>query len=216
MTSGPIPVTAALLVRSRSRIRRRRLRTGSVALTAVVLIAGVGTLGSALRRDGSAGAPGAAGIPEILGIVGHSKARGGSADPGNSDGPFAGQYVGRALRPDLAAALRSATEAAAHQGFSLVVTSGFRSWQAQQRLFDQAVRRYGGAVEAARWVLPPERSQHVQGAAVDVGDRAAAGWLEANGSTWGLCRRYENEWWHFELLTSPGGSCPAPAPSAGG
>lgn len=78
------------------------------------------------------------------------------------------------------------------------------------------MRRYGGASEAARWVLPPERSLHVQGRAVDVGDEAAAHWLEANGSAWGLCRRYENEWWHFELLTAPGGSCPALAPSAGG
>jgi D-alanyl-D-alanine dipeptidase len=33
--------------------------------------------------------------------------------------------------------------------------------------------------------------------------------LEANGYRFGLCRRYENEWWHFEPLVAPGTQCPA-------
>jgi hypothetical protein len=34
-------------------------------------------------------------------------------------------------------------------------------------------------------------------------------WLQKNGWKYGLCRRYDNEPWHFEALTSPGGHCPA-------
>jgi D-alanyl-D-alanine carboxypeptidase len=34
-------------------------------------------------------------------------------------------------------------------------------------------------------------------------------WLEVNGYKFGLCRVYENEWWHFEPLVAPGQQCPA-------
>lgn len=29
-----------------------------------------------------------------------------------------------------------------------------------------------------------------------------------HGADYGLCQVYENEIWHFELLTEPGGTCP--------
>jgi hypothetical protein len=45
-------------------------------------------------------------------------------------------------------------------------------------------------------------------------DKSGASWLEANGATFGLCRVYENEWWHFEPLTAPGGICPPLLPDA--
>jgi D-alanyl-D-alanine dipeptidase len=48
----------------------------------------------------------------------------------------------------------------------------------------------------------------VSGQAIDVGPRAGAQWLETNGNRWGLCRIYENEWWHFELATVPSMVCP--------
>jgi len=127
-----------------------------------------------------------------------------------------GEYAGHALRPDLAAATNRAIAAAKASGFTLTVTSGFRSWSTQQDLFDRAVNRYGSPDEARRWVLPPAYSEHVQGRAIDVGDTKAAAWLDRHGATWGLCRRYANESWHFELLTTPGGTCPAVEPFAGG
>jgi D-alanyl-D-alanine dipeptidase len=64
-------------------------------------------------------------------------------------------------------------------------------------------------------VLPPEESTHVTGRAVDIAPREGAAWLEANGNRWGLCRTFDNEWWHFELQTLPGTPCPPRLPDAG-
>lgn len=121
------------------------------------------------------------------------------------------------LEPVLHREIDRAIAAAAAAGVELHVTSGWRSPAEQQRLFDAAVRRYGSAEAASHWVLPPDESAHVRGAAVDVGPRAGAKWLEQHGLQFGLCRRYDNEWWHFEPLAPADGSrCPARAPHAGG
>lgn len=94
------------------------------------------------------------------------------------------------------------------------MTSGYRTAAHQQKLYEEAIRTYGSARLARRWVLPPAESAHVRGEAVDVEPRTAAAWLQTHGTTWGLCRRYDNEWWHFEVATPPGGHCPARAPHA--
>lgn len=98
-------------------------------------------------------------------------------------------------------------------GHSLRITSGWRSVAYQQKLFDRAIKKNGSAAAASKWVLPPEFSMHPWGLAVDInygaGKKTGAAWLEANGYKFGLCRRYENEWWHFEPLVAPGQPCPA-------
>ena len=100
-------------------------------------------------------------------------------------------------------------------GVELHVTSGWRSRAEQQQLFEAAVATYGSAAKARRWVLPPGESEHVRGGAVDVGPPAAAAWLEQHGVRYGLCRRYANEPWHFELLApAKGQPCPALQPHA--
>lgn len=102
------------------------------------------------------------------------------------------------LDPVLLAALRHAAADASRAGIPLHVTSGWRSAAHQERLLDEATVRYGSAVEAARWVAPPDRSRHVSGDAVDVGGAAAREWLARHGAAYGLCRTYRNEPWHFE------------------
>lgn len=98
-------------------------------------------------------------------------------------------------------------------GHTLRITSGWRSVAYQQKLFNRAIKRNGSVAAASKWVLPPEYSMHPWGLAVDInygaGKKAGAAWLEANGYKFGLCRRYENEWWHFEPLVAPGQPCPA-------
>ncbi len=122
-----------------------------------------------------------------------------------------------AIDPSLSRAFGRARTAAKAAGLDLQVTSGFRSTVTQQRLYDQAKAKYGSPEEARRWVLPPEESAHVSGLAIDVGPRAAATWLEKHGVRYGLCRRYVNEWWHFERLAPAiGQQCPAQEPYAGG
>lgn len=49
----------------------------------------------------------------------------------------------------------------------------------------------------------------MKGQAIDVGPASGASWLEGNGVRLGLCRRYDNEPWHFErLAAAKGSSCP--------
>jgi zinc D-Ala-D-Ala carboxypeptidase len=96
------------------------------------------------------------------------------------------------------------------------VTSGWRSKAYQQRLLERAVARYGSLDVARRLVSTPEKSAHVSGKAIDIGPTNAADWVIQHGAGYGLCRAYANEMWHFELLTSPGGDCPAPRTDAAG
>jgi hypothetical protein len=105
----------------------------------------------------------------------------------------------------------AAQVAAKEAGFNIRITSGFRTQQLQEKLHADAVKKYGSEEEASKWVLPKDISHHTWGTAIDVnypGDRKAAKWLEESGSTFGLCRVYKNEWWHFEPVIAPGEHCP--------
>jgi D-alanyl-D-alanine dipeptidase len=146
------------------------------------------------------------------------------ADPG--DGSLSGgavltpfdiqnPAVGR-LDPELLSAVQNAATAAAADGITLTITSGWRSSAFQRRLLDQAVQTYGSLAAARQYVQTPEMSKHVTGEAVDVGGAGADQWLIANGSRFGLCRIYANELWHFELATDARGNCPALLPNAAG
>jgi hypothetical protein len=107
---------------------------------------------------------------------------------------------------------KAAQAAAKKDGQALYIASGFRSLERQKVLFAQAVKKYGSAAEASKWVAPPLVSHHPWGVAIDVNypdEPVGAGWLEVNGSKFGLCRVIENEWWHFEPVTAPGWKCPA-------
>lgn len=122
--------------------------------------------------------------------------------------------VGR-LSPALRRSVERAIAAAREAGVELRVTSGWRSRDHQQRLYEAAVAKYGSAAAARRWVLPPGESAHVLGEAVDVGPPSGAAWLDEHGVRFGLCRRYDNEPWHFERLAGAKGSvCPPKEPHA--
>ena len=137
------------------------------------------------------------------------------------DGPLAeiADATGEAteLHPLLATRFSVAQSFARADGVELSLTSGFRSLSRQQMLFDREVVIRGSESEAAKWVLPPQFSKHPRGLAIDVNypdGRDQALWLERNGSRFGLCRVYANEWWHFEGVISPGQACPDLAPNA--
>jgi LAS superfamily LD-carboxypeptidase LdcB len=114
----------------------------------------------------------------------------------------------------LAAVQRAARDARDRVEF--IVTSGWRSKAYQQRLLDEGVEKYGSLEKAREFVNTPEKSAHVSGKAIDIGPTRADDWLIQHGSDYGLCQAYANEMWHFELLTSPGGECPAPLPNSAG
>ena len=112
------------------------------------------------------------------------------------------------LDPLLKNRIRAVQLSATAKGFSVGVTSGWRSLNDQQRIYNNAVKLYKN--QADRWALPPEKSMHPWGLAVDLhfGSQAAANWFKQNSWTFGLCRVYKNEWWHFEPVIAPGGKCP--------
>lgn len=114
------------------------------------------------------------------------------------------------LDPDLLAALQQATTDAQADGITIVVNSGWRSKAYQQALLDEAIVTYGSEQEARKWVDTPEGSNHVKGDAVDIGFTDADYWMIEHGAEYGLCQTYANEIWHFQLMTTPGGTCPAP------
>ena len=47
------------------------------------------------------------------------------------------------------------------------VISGFRTYAQQERLFNQAVQKYGSVAEARKWVAPPGKSAHNTGYTID-------------------------------------------------
>jgi hypothetical protein len=121
------------------------------------------------------------------------------------------------IHPLLLLRFNTAAAFASLDGISLSITSGFRSLERQAMLFQREVNARGSETEAAKWVLPPQSSNHPKGLAIDVNypmDREGAKWLEVHGWRFGLCRVYANEWWHFEGRTAPGEKCPRLAPDA--
>jgi D-alanyl-D-alanine carboxypeptidase len=120
------------------------------------------------------------------------------------------------LDPALLKAIQDAARSAQAQGVGITITSGWRSKGFQQRLFDDAVRRYGSVAMAQQFVASPEASRHVVGEAVDIAGNGASEWLIRNGAQFGLCQIYANENWHFELATDAEGRCPPLRPNAAG
>jgi hypothetical protein len=105
----------------------------------------------------------------------------------------------KGLDPALLDALRQARADAADDGVELVVESGRRTPEHQERLLQEAVAKYGSREQAARWVATPNTSAHVSGDAVDIGPFEATAWLSEHGAEYGLCQIYGNEPWHYEL-----------------
>ncbi|MGH3588766.1 MAG: D-alanyl-D-alanine carboxypeptidase family protein, partial [Pseudonocardia sp.] len=134
--------------------------------------------------------------------------------------PLDGRYVDeqpKGLRPDVLEAWHRLRAAARQQGVQLCLNDGKRSAGQQQHELDDAVRRFGARDLALRYVLPPGKSMHVKGIAVDLQPLASAGWVERHGRALGWCRRYENEPWHFEYDPDHArAGCPALLPNATG
>lgn len=108
----------------------------------------------------------------------------------------------------------------------LHLTSGFRSNAEQTVLWNNAIKKYGSAQAASKWVAPPGHSMHNKGLAVDIGPSSEFGWLAQNAPKYGLWN-YPPEPWHWEPsgaragLTNMGGdtgttSAGGATPTSGG
>jgi hypothetical protein len=140
----------------------------------------------------------------------------GSGTPGPEDGvlpdhtsAFDTSLPGIAkLDPKLRKAVQQAEVAMKADGISMQVTTGWRSKKYQQELLDKAIRKYGSLQKALAYAAEPDKSRHVTGDAVDIGPTDADDWLIRKGKRFGLCQTLTTEMWHFELATTPGGTCP--------
>ncbi|MEV5964727.1 M15 family metallopeptidase [Kribbella sp. NPDC051952] len=112
------------------------------------------------------------------------------------------------LDPALRKAVQQAEQAMKDDGITMQVTTGWRSKKYQEELLTKAIREYGSRKKALEYVADPNESHHVTGHAVDIGPTDADDWLNRKGKRFGLCQTLSNEIWHFELVTTPGGTCP--------
>ena len=96
-------------------------------------------------------------------------------------------------------------------GLFLTVRSGFRSYETQRTIFNNAVRNQGLA-SAERWIARPGHSEHQTGLAVDILQRGFTGsplssarfqntqqfaWLHRHAHTYGFIMRYPGEYEHI-------------------
>lgn len=199
--------------------RPRRARPAITVVAGATLVAalawGMVSFMTSLSARGLVTAP--VGAPPARTLTGHlrtnrpapdgeSLQRIDSGEPDAADGVlpgavsvFSDAYPGIThLNAQMLAELRRAAQVADQDGVTIDVDSGWRSRAYQEQLFDQAIRQYGSEQAAARWVARPGTSIHEAGDAVDVSGADAQGWLSRAGASFGLCRMYDNEPWHFE------------------
>ena len=123
--------------------------------------------------------------------------------------------IGGGTRPDAMTGLHSDFATALATMFSaapedirqnLRINSAYRDTQTQQRLWDEALKKYGSPEAARKWVAPPGRSQHNHGMAADLKylSPAAQEWVAANAARYGLAFPLSNENWHVELAGARG------------
>jgi hypothetical protein len=119
----------------------------------------------------------------------------GAPGPGEYAGPLEIRQ-GKPMRPDVARAFDRMATAAAADGVGLMVSSGFRTYAEQARLF--------AARPDPRWVAPPGRSLHRLGTELDLGPPAAYGWLARNARRFHFVQRYSWEPWHYGFVLNAG------------
>lgn len=193
-----------------------RTRRARRAVLASLLVAALAIAGVAVYRSASAAVP-TGSVAEGSTLADAPPAPDGAVTQDDGLLPsgatvFDEAYPGIAgVSHGLREALQRASHDAAADGIVVLVNSGWRSAEYQDRLLQEAVSQYGSAEEAARWVASSTTSAHVAGDAVDVGSYDAVDWLTAHGAAYGLCQTYGNESWHFELRPEAiDHGCPAP------
>ncbi len=120
-----------------------------------------------------------------------------SATGDEYDGPLAYRQ-GKPMRPDVAVAFDRMAVAAAADGVTLIVSSGYRTNAEQAVLF--------AAHPDPRWVAPPGVSLHRMGTELDLGPTSAYAWLAANAGRFHFIQRYSWEPWHYGYTLNPGSS----------
>ena len=130
------------------------------------------------------------------------------ADTPKQSGPYG-------VNPIFGERLTNFMNAAKQAGYKITVTSGWRSYSSQKRLWDNSSRPCS---ERSKWVACPGGSRHGFGIAADLkfngsscskgswNCNAAAKWAHENAGKYGLKFRMSWEPWHIEPAQVNGGS----------
>lgn len=134
----------------------------------------------------------------------------------NADNPVPDTWVipettelseGRLIDSRIYPALQEMFNDARSAGLSPVVSSGYRTYETQQQLWDEKYNQliadgysaYDATIEASHWVAPVGTSEHHLGIAFDIGitDDMSIDtfydWFETNSWKYGFVRRYPDE-----------------------
>lgn len=101
-------------------------------------------------------------------------------------------------------------------GGRMQVLSGFRSVEQQQKLWDQALVKYGSEAAARKWVAKPGSSNHNHGVAADIRySQDGQAWAHENAWRYGLHFPLNHEPWHIEPIGVRGGTYQSDAADPG-
>jgi hypothetical protein len=165
-------------------------RSSFAPVRAKVVVLGTLDLGSGEPQEVEASAEAEAAAPVT--------SAGGEGPAMASGGGYSGRLIyrnGKGMRPDVAAAYDRMGAAAAADGITLIVVSGFRSDAEQAELF--------AAHPDPKWVAPPGTSLHRCATELDLGPESAYGWLASNAGRFGFLQRYSWEAWHYGFTVGP-------------
>lgn len=107
----------------------------------------------------------------------------------------------------------------------LGILSGTRSVERQTALWNDALKKYGSAAAARKWVAPPGKSKHNSGEAADLSwngkslkhaPKEVIAWVHENAAQFGLHFPLANENWHVEPVGSRGAPGPTREAAASG
>jgi LAS superfamily LD-carboxypeptidase LdcB len=93
------------------------------------------------------------------------------------------------------------------KGIRVEVFSSYRSVEHQRELFNKAIKKYGSAAKARKWVAPPGHSRHNFGKAIDVhmyrnGKKISQKEFDSLIAQAGMYRPMSWEGWHIEPLST--------------
>lgn len=102
------------------------------------------------------------------------------------------------VNDELATNITALIAKASEEGITLGITSGFRTTERQAQLWAEALKKYGSAEIARKYVAPPGKSNHEKGDAVDISylkeqSKQAQDWLDKNGLKFNLGFRVKTE-----------------------
>ena len=105
--------------------------------------------------------------------------------------------------------LREVMAIAESKGIRVEVFSSYRSKSYQNTLFQRAIRKYGSAAKARKWVAPPGKSRHNYGQAIDLnmyrnGRKIPQREFDRIIAQAGMYRPMSYETWHIEPLSTRG------------